>query len=1770
MPRRARIATQAGLLAAAGLVVALAVPVGGAPSDPLGAVAGGVVRSTPPEPVSDPFPIRRVFITGDRLTAALGQAARGTLVRFPRDEFESKVRAASLAASGPPPKLVEARYKAALTDAGLTGTAEWNVSAAAPGLLPLEPLRQAVSNPKTTDGTPVVLFRGEGIGRAGAFARIDRAGDTAVSLEWSARGAEEPAAERFDLAFPPAAVASLDLDLPADRVPAVAADQLLTGPFPGPAADRRVWRVAFGGQARVDLTVRRPGQPGEPAAVVRANRTARYDLTPGQAACTFEFDAEFPRGSVSEYVFEADPGLRIADVTGPGRPAWRVEPTSPGGPTRVRVTVVEPGRLTVNGFALLPASPDGWSCPAVRLVGGLPGEDRVDLRIDPELKFLGLTPGDYRVVLAAADRGYRVSLTGTLLPAGDARAERRMPSVRFRPAGVELASVEDVTWRITADRSELAAAFKLRVLRGPLTRIVVRVPAGYAAAGVTAAPDDGGLTTTVQGDMLTVEPARPVAGGQGLELRVAFRGPPVFALTDSAAAPKPVAVAFPAFGPVAAERDGTLRVEVPAGFGAWPPADAGLAYRGRPPEGVLTLAPHPGRVTASSDTTVSLDGGLTAATVVRVRAGGGDLGSVTLFTPLVPGVRWDVRTDGAAVARVPGGEMLPWAPALAGSPWTVAVGAAIAGELWRVTFPRPVTGEATLIAVATGPSAEAAVPLPSVLGAVHEKPHVTLMPPVADRYEPTDPTGFPAFVRLRPRGELRPVPHGWVFADVDLVTRIEPDGRLTGSFAGRIVATGGPVLPISLPASAEVQSATVGGRFVDLPATGPQLALPLPVVGPDGVPFEVRYRLPGPTDRDSPLSSLVRHVSPAPALPEEPPVSTRWAVSPEYRLWPTLAAPAGPVAGGAHATVVRTATLGGFGYAFAAIVFGLAVALAGRPRPVLFAGVLAVLGAACWLAPDGAAPLVRPPLVAGVVGLILLVLRSGQWAGSVPAPGSSARARLPSTATLVPTVVLLLAAGGTVAQAPEPITVYIAGSAERLVVLAPPAVLDRLDVLARPATPAVALTAAEYVGEVADAGASFTATYQIVCTRDGDQALTLPLGGVRLERMDLDGKPAFPDGSAADRYTLTVRGAGRHELVARFIAPFTVGGADREARFAVPDAPVCRVRFTAPANARQTDVPTRHGALTVGKTGDRPTVDADHGGGRAIAVRWREGTAGGANPTVTAEELCVWELSEAGESAAVAVGFAVEGGSVARVAVEVPDGYEPGRPAVRAADGRAGGPGLRDWSLAPGPAGWQMLSVGLQAPAEGRFAVVFRMTAKRPGSARPVLRSPRALGVTRADGFAAVRAGGVVIADLPRGGVIDFPTVELVRRFGTVPELGLDRPPDRAFQRLAGQVAELRPVLRPAGEASTGSAEVTWTVGAKIGAEGTVTLARPGGSAVVEFDLPPTVRVDDVRGANVFAWSRAGSRVQAWLRKPARDAMVRWIGGLIARPADGVVFELPVPKVIADAVAPVGVKVRPTGGWAVEPARPADEFFPVDPAAAPPQVTAFAPATPDAAVRETIEPGGRYKATITLAPSGRPRHLTLGLTDGDDAELRAPDGVRVGPGVRAGDGVAWDVLVPAGPGPREFVLTATVPVPGSLPDPVLAAGGPPVAWPDRAPAAVGGLLVQRTAAGWEATTRTAPVPPAAVPAPVGKPQISLPEPDDADPALHWFGLIAWLTGLVAVAGTGVRWRPERLVGCGLLGATAAGIESPAGLAFLAVAGLGGAVRAWRATRGVLR
>ena len=84
--------------------------------------------------LADPFPIRRLLLSGDRLAKELERVKQGVLVQLPVAEFEERVRAAAKAqkVAREEPRLLEMHYRAqllntSLEDNGLTGTAEWKI-----------------------------------------------------------------------------------------------------------------------------------------------------------------------------------------------------------------------------------------------------------------------------------------------------------------------------------------------------------------------------------------------------------------------------------------------------------------------------------------------------------------------------------------------------------------------------------------------------------------------------------------------------------------------------------------------------------------------------------------------------------------------------------------------------------------------------------------------------------------------------------------------------------------------------------------------------------------------------------------------------------------------------------------------------------------------------------------------------------------------------------------------------------------------------------------------------------------------------------------------------------------------------------------------------------------------------------------------------------------------------------------------------------------------------------------------------------------------------------------------------------------------------------------------------------------------------------------------------------------------------------------------------------------------------------------------------------
>lgn len=590
--------------------VAFAAAPGGPPGGPPAAVAGtGVVVGTEPGPADDPFPINRVRVPADRLADALKAFDPDPLVRLPRDEFEARVRAAgrAVAERRVVPRLLEARYTATLTDGWLAGEAEWAIANPRPGpaWLPLDPLRVAVRSATWADGSEAVLGVAGPPFPAGPGVWVPSTGRHTLKLGWSAAPTGSPSDPTFDLRLPPAAAAVLDLTLPADRTPTTGSgDVLVTGPDPGPDG-RRVWHVRFGGRSRLELTARGPAAgPG----AADASLVARYERTPGHVAAAFEYTLLPTRGPVAEWAFAVPPGLRVTDVELNDRAGWRVDPTG----RELRVTLRQPGTGgTVRIEASAPPAADG-SLPVIRPSGPVvTGDERVEVRVSPDLAVGWVDAGDYRLTDAAtaADNGRAFTFTASR-PAADPPADqpfRRPPAVRVADAASRYATFEAAEWRVSAGRVVLSARVTVRPRGGPLFGLTIRTPAGFDLDRAATAPDDriGYAGPAAGGPGVAVEFTRPVGAGEAVDVLLTLRGPavpagparfPLASVDPVGAAERDGWVAvFPDPGRTATARPDPGPVDTVSTEPAGPPPPAGAAvvpWTGRPPGGEVILTPE--------------------------------------------------------------------------------------------------------------------------------------------------------------------------------------------------------------------------------------------------------------------------------------------------------------------------------------------------------------------------------------------------------------------------------------------------------------------------------------------------------------------------------------------------------------------------------------------------------------------------------------------------------------------------------------------------------------------------------------------------------------------------------------------------------------------------------------------------------------------------------------------------------------------------------------------------------------------------------------------------------------------------------------------------------------------------------------------------------------------------------------------------------------------------------------------------------------------------
>lgn len=1534
------------------LLLALACAAGAAPGGPPRPPADAVVRGALDlVPADDPFPIRRVRAADAKLPEVLKELEPGPVVRLPRAEFENRVRGAgrAVAQAKRAARVVDALYTAAFDGNDLTGTADLGVLNAdgTSHFLPLDPLKVAVRGAKWAGGGDAVLAVPPGATAPAVW--VTGEGRKTLQFRWSLAGATEPGERRFELRVPTCAASALELDLPADRAPTAPADVLLTGPFDAPGKPgRRLWRFRFGGRSKLEFAVRAGGAPsvGATAALV-----ARYELGQGQLAAAFEYELRPARGSVGEWTFLVDPGVRVTEVVANNRAGWAVEPPdAPNGPRLLRVRLRQPGsggKVLVTAVAPFPdpARPDA-PLPAVRPVGAVSESELLELRLAPGLRIDSWAAGDYHLTDAttASDQTRVLSLSGALSAPGTDEPFRRMPSVRASFPESEFATSERLGWFPGATGSRLVARVRVRVARGPLVQLVVRPPAGFALDRNAAVTDE--LVAHIgapSGGTQVVELARPLLTGQQAELQLEFRGPGV-----KFGEPVP----FPALGVAgASERDGWLSVSAPlswavtarpgsgasvAGLWGWfvtdAPADARAvyAYRAKEPDGFATFEVARPKLSAAGVVALAQTGDRWAATTRLTLSATGPVAGVMAF---VPGPRderaWKLIDPSNALL-----EAVPIPPALLAAPLLgpTDLGAALVGAcrragatdgtFWTLRFARPVSAGAVLETSAPGPAAgagEFALAVPRLVGA-EQSVRVELPPALK---------GVTASVR---GDEVRVVRSGDASAgtprvsDAYLLTAVRSPGEVVAAFGGLVRDSIGGALPVGLPAGAEVRGVCVGGRWLTPSACAPHAdgSIHVPVPAGPAVRFEVRYRLaPGsgwPTRRVS---------SPVPTTPGDPPVSRWWSfadgVLPGWpsRPWNATADQppllGGPLTSGPPALVtrsddewvrvgtVRAADVFAVVLVALLVAFGLVAARRGARGALVLAVVAALALAALELGPPWWARAAWPVLCAAVVALARVLL--------------GVRLRRARAAALLACGLALGSLQLTAQQQPPATVVVVPAPDGGEEVAAPRALLDRLDALARPAPPAPVVAAATYDVRTDDTGARVTARFVVHALRAGENTLSLPLTDARLERVTVNGAPAFTAAARPDLFTVPLGGQGRYEVEVRFAVAVAASGGDRELRFGVPEAADATVSAALAGAARQPQLVGRLGRQTVVTGEDRTTVEADLGPAKQVHLRWREG-AGGA-PVVKVREACVWDVTDGGAELTAAYLVRVEQGTLTSLRFDVPAELEVLRVAVRAPDALGAAPALRDWQLAPEKGGTRALRIDLQAPANGRFLMLLECAPRKPVTRQPVLRFPRPVfGSEKGEPAAAyaLRTARITADEIATGGVNGVAD-EVLREFVTVPDLKLD--PNnlpRSFRPVAGAVAELRPTLR-AGEALTARAVTSWAVGPR-GADATGTLSWTAGSAValVEFGLGG-VKVLEVRGPGVAGWGQSGGRVQVWLRAGAKEGAIEWTGTLPSGGKPGAEpFTFEPPALALRTGARLGsseVRVRPVAGWNV-------------------------------------------------------------------------------------------------------------------------------------------------------------------------------------------------------------------------------------------------------------
>jgi hypothetical protein len=1563
--------------------------------------AGEAPEAEPP--VEDElFPIRRVLLRPAQLADELERVRRGVLLQMPRSEFEGLIRRASaVRRDQSPPVLVEARYQASLIGDALVGTARWRIVASgdSPALLPVEPLNLAVRNARWAEDRAAVLGDLDPRQKVpGAELLIDRPGDQALAVEWSARGLPEPGGVRFDWRAPPCAVSTLDLELPPGYEPLCQRDGcLITGPTPAAAPDRRTWRLLFGGASQLELLIRPPADAG-PRPLVLVRQQNVQELSPGQSHYDFSLDLDVRHGGVRELRLEYDPALRPIDVNVRNLARWHILEPDEDTPSQIAVEFSEPfrgGALTLRGVGpVLTNRP--WVSPWVRVAGGVPRGEQIVVRVHPELAYEDWKAGSFRLqdAAASADRAMVWTLQG-----GAVRAAPNRPSARFRLRGPEYQVRQQLWWHVAPGGGEtLSAHCAFDVRRGPVFQVPWAVPGDWDVWQVEADVADSlagwsVLPPAVSGGPATlmVEFLRPLGPASTTQLQISLsrrrRG-----LTANAR----TIVTAPDVRPLAAEaREGTLAVKIAADVEAsWAggdnsrrgspvrPADTAAAapWGPAPPDFVFNLGPRgvdgtlalrPVRSRYRADgrthlTVVGRNARITHLLALQPLSGASD--TILVRTTADDRLRWEwsvvsginrvrgvYRLDlASAVARVGVGALSPWAALTA--PETAKRGG---DALMAISLERPLAEPVELQAdlhLLLPPASDAAraaatvatiatdAPLPSLTLAASSMtagewpvavPLISAPAASGGAYSITVDLAASAGLGARTSGvteqaaadssrQLRhfiagpgPALLSLVPAGVEAAAGIITTATLRTD-AGNVdrqlhhlyvrlqdcraeqfavglpndaivqrVLLAGAVAPVKAP----VQTADGLDLAIGLPRGGPEIGLEVVFVTPQR-PWNIATELSTPIVR-LPAQTRVGHVwhfppgvAPVrqtgwrtrPAAPDRESLSDGTANNVDWTSEDQLT----------RVWVVREADITEIGFILSAVA-AVGIALSGARTRLVLIGVAATTGLLMIWLPPALRPAAWWPFV-----MTAIIAIGGSLGRAAPRRGHAscdALTKSPSSRKRVlagAAIATWIAASGR-AAGPPPATVYLVPGPDGDVttVLVPPDLIDQLRNLERTGVAALAdarVTAARYTGRIDDGVARLQARFEVQCFAEGAATVSLPLTGVGLRDGQLDGIPAYPR-AAGDRYTIEVRGRGRHLLDLTLQIPVAGAAEDKEVRFGGPDLPQSTLALDLPVGARMPHAVARRGAQKVTEAGGRPHLEADLGRAATIHVRWKTAATEASPAAVAVREAYLWDISAAGATLQGALRYSVSGGSVSSLAVDLPKDLlvasVDARPLDAAVSGTASGR-LHRWHVADLDRGSRLI-LEFGAPVTGNWQITFSLVPKAPWPAGVTLSFPSAEDKKSAPAAYAYRARDLAVSLTRTTGLTPLAEELFLRDHWQPAQVEADAPrPTRAFLRSAGGVPTLRLTIAPPAPEVASIETWTWRVGPEFAEVHTESRVSAHGGAVfwAQWELPPELRLTDLRGPDVLQWTRTGPRLQVWFRKAITDTSLQWNGSV--------------------------------------------------------------------------------------------------------------------------------------------------------------------------------------------------------------------------------------------------------------------------------------------------